>query len=142
MSGRYATTREEFLEKHAPDFYETLKESGKLEEHLNNVQERATNYVERSVEHAKTISEYKKAEAEGDYVTTMRMINTASNIASMDAERMWVYTLPYDDEEDEEEEYEEDDDETDYDAEIRHHYDTYYGEHTEGYDWGDPTVSF
>ena len=135
MSGRYATTREEFLEKHAPDFYETLKESGKLEEHLNNVQEQATNYVEQRVEHAKTTPEYKKAEAEGDYVTTMQIINTASKTASMDAERIWVYTLPYD-EEDEEEEYEED--ETDYDAEIRHHYDTYYGEHTEGYDWGNP----
>lgn len=142
MLGRYATARENFLQKNAPDFYETLKDSGKLEEHLNNVQEQAINYVEQRVEHAKTISEYKKAEAEGDYVNTMRMINTAFNIASMDAERMWVYTLPYDDEEDEEEEYEEDDDETDYDAEIRHHYDTYYGEHTEGYDWGDPTVSF
>ena len=62
VQGKYAEQRREVLENHAPDIYKTMLEQGILEEHLENVQKSAEQYVENYIARYTNSEEYLKAE--------------------------------------------------------------------------------
>ncbi len=96
--GKYASQRMEFLENHAPKLLTDLENDGYLEEHIANIQETVSGYVERAAEHYKHTDEYLNAspdEAAG-------LLNMTVLIAESDAYRMWIADQPEDEDEEDE----------------------------------------
>lgn len=103
VQGKYAEQRREILENHAPDIYKTMLEQGILEEHLENVQKSAEQYVENYIARYTNSEEYMKAEKK-DPAEAMRLLNMTTLEAEDTAYRIWVANFPEDDEEESEEE--------------------------------------
>lgn len=100
--GKYAEQRREILENHAPEVYKAMLEEGILEEHLENVQKSAEQYVENYIARYTNSEEYLKAEKK-DPAEAMRLLNMTTLEAEDAAYRIWVANLPENDEENEEE---------------------------------------
>lgn len=98
--GKYAEQRREILENHAPDIYKTMLEQGILEEHLENVQKSAEQYVENYIARYTNSEEYLKAEKK-DPAKAMRLLNMTTLEAEDTAYRIWVANIESDEDDEE-----------------------------------------
>lgn len=103
VQGKYAVQRREVLENHAPDVYKAMVEQGILEEHLENVQKSAEQYVENYIARYANSEEYLKAEKK-DPAEAMRMLNMTTLEAEDAAYRIWIANFPENEDEETEEE--------------------------------------
>lgn len=108
--GKYAMQRREVLENHAPEMYERMQADGTLEEHLADIQERVSDYVELNVERYKQRAEYKEIQAVNPFEAA-RLLNMTVLEAENAAYRSWIASVPENDEDEEDYEDEGDDDE-------------------------------
>ena len=98
VNGKYAEQRRTVLENHVPDMYESMFSDGSLESHLADIQETVSRYVESRVEAYKTSKEYLNAE-KVDCFEAMRLLNMTILEAEDFAYRMWIASIPEDEEE-------------------------------------------
>lgn len=98
VNGKYAEQRRTVLENHAPDMYEAMLSDCSLESHLANIQETVSRYVESRVEAYKASEEYLVIE-KVDCFEAMRLLNTTVLEAEDSAYRMWIASIPEDEEE-------------------------------------------
>lgn len=103
VQGKYAEQRREVLENHAPNIYKAMLEQGILEEHLENVQKSAEQYVENYIARYTNSEEYLKAEKK-DPAEAMRMLNMTILEAEDAAYRIWIANFPENEDEETEEE--------------------------------------
>lgn len=100
--GKYAEQRREVLENHAPEMYEAMLEEGMLREHLENVQNVVSEYVERAADRFRASDEYRKAE-EKDPFEAMRLLNMTVLEAENAAFGIWIGVIPESENEEEDE---------------------------------------
>lgn len=105
--GKYALKRQEVLKNHAPSMFNAMVADGSLDEHLANIQSMASGYVDGYIESYKQSAEYKAAEASDPYEAA-RLLNMSKLEAEDSAYRIWIASIPENDEEEEAAEYDED----------------------------------
>lgn len=89
-AGKYAAQRRMALEKYAPEMYREMRENGSLEEHLANVQETVSDYVEMCAEKYRHTEEYIRAD-ERFPEQASRYLSMTVLEAEEAASRMWIY---------------------------------------------------
>lgn len=101
-TGRFAELREKFLMENALELYNEMVNEGYLEEHLENVQDFVSEYIDKRVETMKQGEAYRKAEMSGNLSAVRSLIETEQLFAEDEAKREWVYSLPLSDNNEEE----------------------------------------
>lgn len=79
--GKYGMLRKKYLKEHKSGYYQYLMLSGKLTEHLNQVDREAREKVERLVEQMAEKQGVTEQMKEGDSMEWVRRINNIKNIA-------------------------------------------------------------
>lgn len=79
--GKYGILRKKYLKEHKSGYYQYLVLSGKLIEHLNQVDREARETVERLVEQMAEKQGVTEQMKEGDSMEWVRRINNTKNIA-------------------------------------------------------------
>ena len=82
LHGKYITLRRNYLMNHLPETYLKLKESGRLNYHLTEINQRAHELMEMITEQLKENNqEYQQAEEQADFLKMVRMTETYGKIA-------------------------------------------------------------
>ena len=82
LHGKYITLRRNYLMNHLPETYLKLKESGRLNYHLTEINQRAHELMEMITEQLKENNqEYQQAEEQADFLKMVRLTETYGKIA-------------------------------------------------------------